>query len=250
MIDPQAREPDAGQTLAANAEAGGPDVQQGTPPPAVDGVEGFPTSNWAQGLWFQNPVLVMLLGLCPLLAVSTTVVSATVLGIATLVTLTLSNVTISAVRAWIPGDLRLPVFVAVVATAVTLVDMTLMSIAYELHREVGLFIPLIVTNCTVLARAEAFAARNPVADAFRDGWSMGAGFAAAIIALGTLREVLGHGSIGRDVELLLGPAAAGWSWQIGEPGTALLLAILPPGAFFGLALLALGSNWMRQRTGS
>jgi Na+-translocating ferredoxin:NAD+ oxidoreductase subunit E len=199
------------------------------------------------GLWVQNPALVMLLGLCPLLAVSTTLINGCVLGFATLVTLTVSNLSISALRNWIPRDLRLPIFVTVVATVVTIVDLLLMTWAFSLHRQLGLFIPLIVTNCAVLARAEAFASRQPVIASARDGIGMGLGFMLALVALGALREVIGHASLGRDAHLLLGGLPASWVWNFNSDAHAgMLIAVLPPGAFFGLALFCALRQWPRK----
>ena len=206
-------------------------------------------SIFSSGIWVQNPALVMLLGLCPLLAVSTTLVNGVVLGVATAATLCVSNMSISALRHWIPNELRLPIFVSIVATVVTIVDLVLMSTTFSLHRQLGLFIPLIVTNCTVLARAEAFASRQPIALSAADGLGMGLGFAGALIGLGALREILGFATLGRDAHLLLGGLPGSWQLDfVAGAESGMLIAILPPGAFFGLALLAaLRQAWQQRR---
>jgi Na+-translocating ferredoxin:NAD+ oxidoreductase subunit E len=208
-----------------------------------------PNSPWFAGLWGQNPALVQLLGLCPLLAVSTTLVSGVVLGLATLVCLSVSCLAVASIKHWIPSDVRLPAFVIVIATTVTLVDLTLMTFAFELHRTIGLFIPLIVTNCAVLARVEASAYRQPIAAAITDGVAMGLGFGFALIALGTMRELAGHATLFSDLHLLTGGAPVVWfaPWH-SDDGARLLLALLPPGAFFGLALLIVLARLVGART--
>jgi electron transport complex protein RnfE len=191
------------------------------------------------GLWRDNPGLVQLLGLCPLLAVTSTTVNGLGLGIATLVVVTLSNVLVSACRRWIRPDVRIPIYVLIIASLVTCVELALKAWFPALDRSLGIFIPLIVTNCAIIARAEVFAARNPVAASLADGIGMGTGFASLLVAIGMFRELLGHGTILQRPDLLFG----------GDPVTGLvlvdggwLLAILPPGAFFSLALAVAVKN--------
>lgn len=185
-------------------------------------------------LWEANPALVQLLGLCPLLAVSTSVVNALGLGLASVAVLTLTSSTISLLRPLIRPEIRLPLFVLVIATAVTAVEMLLRAYLPELHEAIGLFIALIVTNCLILGRAEAFAARRPLRQAAADGAWMGLGFAWVLLAIGAVRELLGHGTLFAGMDQLFGPAAATWRIEVGG-GRGLLLALLPTGAFFALA---------------
>jgi len=186
------------------------------------------------GVWRNNPGLVQLLGLCPLLAVTNTAVNGLALGLATAAVLVGSNVSVSLLRGWIAREIRIPAFVLIIASLVTAVELVMHGYFPELYGILGIFIPLIVTNCTILARAEAFASRNPPGRSAADGLAMGAGFAGVLVTLGALRELVGQGTLLADAELLFGPAAAGVTLQLGDyPG--FLLAVLPPGAFFGLA---------------
>jgi electron transport complex protein RnfE len=197
------------------------------------------------GLWRENPGLVQLLGLCPLLAVTSTFVNGLGLGIATLAVLTCSNVLVSATRRWIRQEIRIPIYVLIVASLVTCIELIFKAWFPELDRSLGIFIPLIVTNCAIVARAEIFASRNTVAASFFDGVGMGAGFALLLMAIGFTRELVGRGSVFAEMDMLLG----------GEPIKGLvlvdggwLLAILPPGAFFSLALaVALKNHLDRKR---
>jgi electron transport complex protein RnfE len=190
------------------------------------------------GLWTNNPGFVQLLGLCPLLAVTGTVVNGLGLGIATLLILVASNVTVSLIRKIIPDEIRLPVFVLIIASFVTAIEMFIKAFYYDLYLALGIFIPLIVTNCSVIGRAEAFASKQPVDKAFLDGLMMGLGFTFALTMLGGLRELLGHGTLFYQAELMFGHAAQWLTWHIfSEEYRGFLLAVLPPGAFFGLALL-------------
>lgn len=194
------------------------------------------------GLWSNNPGLVQLLGLCPLLAVSNSVINALGLGLATLLVLTASNVAVSAIRNVVRDEIRIPVFVLVIAAFVTTVELAMNAWLHELYTVLGIFIPLIVTNCAIIGRAEAFASRNPVGHAALDGFMMGLGFALALVALGALRELLGRGTLLADADLLFGPIAAGWTLTILPDFRGFLLAVLPPGAFIGLALLIAAKN--------
>ena len=196
---------------------------------------------WLQGLWQNNPALVQLLGLCPLLAVSNTAVNALGLGLATALVLLTTNVCISLYRNFLKPEIRLPSFVLIIATAVTAVDLLMNAYLFELHQLIGLFIPLIVTNCAILARGEAFAARQPPAKAALDGLAMGIGFALVLLLLGALREIIGSGTLLADAHLLFGDNAKDWGWTIQEYQGFLLMA-LPPGAFFGLGLIIAAKN--------
>ncbi len=189
------------------------------------------------GLWNNNQALVALLGLCPLLAVSNTLVNGLGLGLATTLVLILSNGTISFIRNWVRQEVRLPVFVLVIASFVTAVELAMNAWFHDLHKILGIFIPLIVTNCTIVGRAEAFASRNPVPQSMIDGLSMGAGFTLVLMTLGGLREFIGQGTILSGIHLMFGEAARGLSFSMGDDFHGLILAILPPGAFFGLGLL-------------
>lgn len=200
------------------------------------------------GLWQQNPGIVQLLGLCPLLAVSNTLVNGLGLGIATIFVMCMTNGLVSATRSFTHHDLRLPTFVLIIAALVTVVELTFKAWFFDLHLALGIFLPLIVTNCVILGRAEAFASRQPVVAAVVDGFAHGLGFAWVLILLGGLRELIGHGSVLRDAEFLFGPAAAGWQIDIGTD-SGLLLAILPPGAFIGLGLLVAARQTLRGNRG-
>ena len=172
------------------------------------------------GLWYENPGLVQLLGLCPLLAVTSTFSNGLGLGIATLAVLVLSNALVSATRRWISRDIRIPIYVLIIASLVTCTELVFKAWFPALDRSLGIFIPLTVTNCAIVARAEIFASRNPIGSSIVDGLVMGTGFALLLIAIGIFREVI----------------AMGW-----------LLAILPPGAFFSLALAIAAKNAIDNR---
>jgi Na+-translocating ferredoxin:NAD+ oxidoreductase subunit E len=201
-----------------------------------------------QGLWKNNPALVQMLGLCPLLAVSSNVAQALGLGLATLMVLTCSNLAISALAAQVPNPIRLPLFVMVIAVFTTCAELLMQAFSYPLYQILGIFIPLIVTNCVILGRAEAFASRQPLLPATLDGFMMGLGFLLALLAIGALRELAGTGVLFADMALLVGPVAAHWKLQIlpaDYPG--FLLAILPPGAFFAAGLLLALKNYIDAR---
>ncbi len=197
------------------------------------------------GLWKNNPALVQLLGLCPLLAVSNNLVTALGLGIVTLVVLTCSNVTISLVRNLLEDSTRIPAQILVIATFVTLADIILQAALFEMHNRIGLFVALIVTNCTLLGRAEAFASRQPVTMAAVDGFMMGLGFLLVLVLMGFARELLGQGTLFGNMDLLFGNAAAGWTITVADSG--FLLMLLPPGAFFTLGLIIATKNWIDSR---
>ncbi len=192
---------------------------------------------WHQGLWQNNPGLVQLLGLCPLLAVTNTAINGLGLGLATLLVLTCSSAAVSLVRGLLMPEIRIPAFVLIIATLVTVVDLGLQAGLPELSRTLGIFVPLIVTNCTILARAEAFASRQPLLPTMHDALAQGVGFSLVLIALGAGREMIGQGTLFAGADLLLGEWAAVLSMQILPQGSGLLLALLPPGAFIGLGLM-------------
>ncbi len=194
------------------------------------------------GLLDQNPGFVQLLGLCPLLAMSNSVANALGLGLATLAVLVASNAIASLAGPWLPREVRLAVFVLVIASAVTAVELAMAAWLPGLHASLGIFLPLIVTNCLVLARAESFASRETLPRALLDGLAMGLGFLLALLALGACRELLGRGSFGADLGLLFGGSHAGGGWRVFPESRGLLIALLPPGAFVLLGLmLALGN---------
>ena len=204
------------------------------------------------GLWKNNPALVQLLGLCPLLAVSASVVNSLGLAVATLFVLTTSNLCVSLVRNVVSDTIRLPVFVMIIAAAVTAIELLMQAYTYELYQILGIFLPLITTNCVILGRADAFAAKNPVLPSVYDGFIMGLGFGLVLVALGAIRELLGTGGLFANMQLLFGEQARAWHWVISEDYPKLLLAILPPGAFIVTGFLIAGKNqWderARQRT--
>jgi electron transport complex protein RnfE len=189
------------------------------------------------GLGDQNPGLVQLLGLCPLLAVSTSLGSGLGLGLATLAVLVASNLAAALVGRHLPPEIRIAVFVLLIAGLVTGVELSLAAWLPGLHAALGIFLPLIVTNCLLLARAEAFASRRPVGEAVLDGLGMGAGFLLVLVALGAVREMLGRGSLGGDLHLLLGTGSTSWGIHLFDERHGLLLALLPPGAFIVLGLM-------------
>ena len=200
-----------------------------------------------KGLWDNNPGFVQLLGLCPLLAVSTTLINGLGLGLATLATLLASNVTVSLIRGWVRPEIRIPVFVMVIAAIVTAIELLMNAYLHQLFRVLGIFIPLIVTNCSIIGRAEAFASKNSVGRAAVDGLAQGAGFALCLVLLGPLREVRGQGTLVAEAPLLFGGAARDWEITLIGDYRGLLLAVLPPGAFLGLGLLIAGKNWIDRR---
>ena len=199
------------------------------------------------GLWNRNPGLIQFLGICPLLAVSNSLVNGLGLGLATLIVLTLSNLVVSLIRPWVPQDIRLPVFVLVIASLVTVVDLITQAWFFELWLSLGIFIPLIVTNCVILARAESFASRQPPLDAVLDGIAHGLGFAMVLILLGGLRELIGSGSLFAGSTMLLGESFTGEGLRLNPDGRGFLLALLPPGAFLGLGLLIALRNVIQNR---
>lgn len=200
-----------------------------------------------EGLWHNNVGFVQLLGLCPLLAVTSTVINGLGLGLATTVTLIASNVSVSLIRNLVRPEIRIPVFMMLIASFVTAIDLAMNAYLHELHKILGIFIPLIVTNCAILARAESFASRNTVGRSFIDGLSMGAGFTVALLLLGALREIIGMGTLFDSAYLMFGEAARGLTITLIQDYRGFLLAILPPGAFLGLGLLIAVKNVIDKR---
>ena len=199
------------------------------------------------GLWKNNPGLVQLLGLCPLLGVSNSMVNALGMGIATALVLAASNAAVALVRNQVTDAVRLPVFVMIIAALTTCIELLMQAFTYELYQILGIFIPLITTNCIILGRAEAFAAKNSVLHASFDGLMMGAGFGLVMLAIGTVRELLGTGAILGNMHLLFGPIAAHWQLTLFSDYSGFLLAILPPGAFLVLGLLIALKNVLDER---
>jgi len=191
----------------------------------------------ADGTWRQNTGLIVLLGLCPLLAVTNTVVNGLALGLATTLTLMVSNLSVSLMRGLLQPEIRIPAFVLVIASVVTVIELLMHAFFYDLYRVLGIFIPLIVTNCAIIGRAEAFASRNKPWPSLIDGFATGLGFCITLILLGTLRELAGRGTLFSGAEMLLGDWGHSLTLTIIPRHPGFLLAMLPPGAFFGLALL-------------
>jgi electron transport complex protein RnfE len=197
------------------------------------------------GVWKQNTGLIQLLGLCPLLAMSNSVVNGIGLGLATVLVMALSNLFVSALRSLIPYEVRIPIFILIIASLVTIVDLAMNAWLHSLYVVLGIFIPLIVTNCIVLARVEAFAAKNPVMASTVDGTAMALGLTWVLGLLGAIRELIGTGSLFAGIEMVIPSAQAIVILPEDYPG--FLIAILPPGAFFVLGLLIAARNWFDAR---
>jgi electron transport complex protein RnfE len=197
------------------------------------------------GLWKQNAVLGQMLGLCSLLAISTSMVNAVSLGIATILVMGMASLIVSALRGLIPYEIRIPIFILIIAALVTVVDMAMNAWLHDLYLVLGIFIPLIVVNCIVLARVEAFAAKNAAGLAAFDGVMMGIGFVWVIGLLGAIRELVGQGTLLAGIEMVIPGASAIQILPEDYPG--FLLAILPPGAFFIIGLMIAGRNWLDHR---
>lgn len=199
------------------------------------------------GLWHNNPALVQLLGLCPLLAVTGSVVNALGLGLATLLVLIGSNIAVSLIRKQVTEAVRIPAFVMIIATFTTCTELLMKAYTYELYQILGIFIPLIVTNCTILGRAEAFASKNGVVASALDGLMMALGFGIVLLLIGAIREIVGQGTLFADMQLLFGPAAESWKLHVYGDGHGLLVAVLPPGAFIVAGLLIALKNFIDRQ---
>ncbi|AUU85271.1 electron transport complex subunit E [Leclercia adecarboxylata] len=192
---------------------------------------------FVQGLWKNNSALVQLLGMCPLLAVTSTVTNALGLGLATTLVLILTNLSISALRRWTPSEIRIPIYVMIIASVVSVVQMLINAWAFGLYQSLGIFIPLIVTNCIVVGRAEAFAVKNDPLISALDGFAIGMGATGAMFVLGAMREILGNGTLFDGADALLGSWAKVLRIEVFHTDTPFLLAMLPPGAFIGLGMM-------------
>ena len=199
------------------------------------------------GLWTNNVALVQLLGLCPLLAVTGTVINGLGLGIATLITLVLSNSIVSLIRNWLKPEIRIPIFVLIIASIVTTIELSMNAWFHELYLVLGIFIPLIVTNCSIIARAEAFASKNNLFDSALDGFMMGLGFTLVLVVLGGMRELIGFGTLFANAQLMFGSIGETMTVTFSESYPGFLLAVLPPGAFIGLGLLIAIKNIIDKR---
>lgn len=200
-----------------------------------------------QGLWNNNAALVQILGLCPLLAVSNTVINSLGLGLATTLTLVASNATVSLIRRWVRPEIRIPVFVLIIASVVTVIELAMNAWFHELYLILGIFIPLIVTNCTIIARAESFASKNAFIPSVIDGLFMGIGFMAVLVVLGAMRELVGFGTLLSHADLMFGEIGKSMTFQPWQQYTGYLLAILPPGAFLGLGFIIAIKNVIDKR---
>lgn len=234
-------------TSEALPDTGSIDGQQLTP----DATSAVPIEELKRltrnGLWDNNPALVQLLGLCPLLAVSTTVTNALGLGLATTLVLMGSNISVSLVRNWVPAEIRIPVFVMVIATCVTIIELSMHAYTYSLFMALGIFIPLIVTNCVIIGRAEAYASKNNWQLSAVDGFMMGIGFTLILMLLGGMREVIGQGTLFDGAERMLGEWATVLRIELFAVDYPMLLAVLPPGAFICMGFIIAAKNWIEGR---
>jgi len=200
------------------------------------------------GLWSNNVALVQILGLCPLLAVTSSAVNGLGLGMATTLTLILSSLIVSLIRNQVKSEVRIPVFVMIIASVVTAIELAMNAYFYELYKILGIFVPLIVTNCSILGRAEAFASKTTPDKATLDALMMGLGFTAVLVVLGSMREILGHGTLMAHADLMFGEVGKMLSVTLIDDYRGFLLAILPPGAFVGLGLLIALKNVIDERS--
>ncbi len=201
----------------------------------------------SNGLWKQNPGLVQLLGMCPTMAVTTSVVNGVSLGLLTAFVMAMSNAAVAPIRNLVPNEIRIPVYILIIAALVTVAQLLMNAYVHPLYLVLGIFIPLIVTNCIVLARVEAFASKNPILPSAADGFFMGLGGTAVLATLGGIRELFGHGTLLSGIDLALGESAKNWVIHVVPDYHGFLLAILPPGAFIGLGLLIATRNWITLR---
>lgn len=201
----------------------------------------------SDGLWTNNPGIVQLLGLCPLLAVTTNMVNGLGLGLATTLTLLASNATVSLIRRLIRPEVRIPVFVLIIASVVTVIELAMNAWLHDLYKVLGIFIPLIVTNCAIIGRAESFASRNPLDRAIVDALAMGIGFTLVLVTLGGMRELVGQGTLLSHAHMMFGEAGRSLTLTLIHDYRGFLLAILPPGAFIGLGFIIAGVNIINSR---
>ena len=199
------------------------------------------------GFWSNNAGLVQLLGLCPLLGVTNSLINGLGMGLATTFVLLTSNICVSLIRNTVKPEIRIPIFVLIIAAAVTVVDLMMQAFLYDLYTVLGIFLGLITTNCAIIGRAEAFAAKNNVATSALDGLAMGLGFTAVLVVLGGLREAIGSGTLLSGAQLMFGESASNWTITLVSDYDGFLLAILPPGAFIGMGLLIALKNAIDQR---
>lgn len=201
------------------------------------------------GLWDNNGVLCMLLGMCPTMAMTTTATNGLGMGLATAVVMAASSLLVAAFRRFITHEVRVPVYILIVAAMVSLVDLTMNAWMHELYKVLGLFIPLIVSNCLPLARLEAFASKEPVLPSFLDGLFMGLGFTLALTAIGAVREIIGSGTLFADASLLLGPGFKFMEMRLLPQQMSVLVMVLPPGGFLVTGLLVVGKRMLDLRAG-
>ncbi len=199
------------------------------------------------GLWKQNPGIVQLLGLCPLLAISSSIVNALSLGLATTLVMAVASGSVALVRNFIPHEIRIPAFVLIIAALVTIVELAMHAWVPALYIVLGVFLPLITTNCIVLARVEAFASKRSTTHSVLDASMMGLGLTAVLVVLGGVREAIGKGTLFSGIDLALGPVAKDWVIPLAHDYHGFLLAVLPPGAFIGLGLLIALRNRIEMR---
>lgn len=192
------------------------------------------TGEFVKGLWKENPIFRLVLGMCPTLAVTTATINGIAMGLATTFVLICSNLVVSLIRNLIPARVRLPAFIVVIASFVTIVDLVMAGFFFQLHKTLGVFIPLIVVNCIILGRAEAFASKNPILQSIADGLGMGIGFTLSLTVLGGIREILGNGTL-FSIPLM------------GASFLPFLVMVLPPGAFIALGFLLAAMNRIGQK---
>ncbi|HIJ37407.1 MAG TPA: electron transport complex subunit E [Rhodospirillaceae bacterium] len=189
------------------------------------------------GLWENNGVLCQMLGMCPTMAMTTSATNGLGMGLATAFVMATSNLLIAALRGYITQEVRIPVYILIIAAMVTLVDLSLNAYMHELYKVLGLFIPLIVSNCLPLGRAEVYASKEPVLPSFLDGVFMGLGFTASLTVIGACREIVGSGTLFADAHLLLGPVFSFLETRVLPADTGILVVVLPPGGFLATGLL-------------